>query len=84
MIMPLNRIECDPQSHHKELLCALADRKQMLTLARLAMNGEYFCTLCGRVATEAKYVCAPMELSQIEEAGVLIHTIIQTTCSGED
>jgi len=64
--MTLHLIDCDPEPHPKQYLCALADRKQMLTLARLARNGKYFCTLCGRVSAEANYVCAPMELSQIE------------------
>ncbi len=66
MTMPLNLVECDSDSHHKELLCTLADRKQMLTLARLAKNGKYFCTLCGRVAEEEKYICAPKKLTHIE------------------
>ena len=52
--------------HDKQLLCALADRKQMLTLARLSRDGKFFCMLCGRVAAEAQYVCAPTELSCIE------------------
>jgi len=66
MTMPVNLADCDPESHHKELLCAFADRKQMLTIARLAKDGEYFCTLCGRVASEAKYICAPVLLSRID------------------
>jgi hypothetical protein len=55
-----------PEAHHKQLLCALADRKQMLTLAQLAKEAKYFCTLCGRVAAEADNVCAPVELLNIE------------------
>jgi hypothetical protein len=66
MIKLLNIDYFDHKSHHKELLCTLADRKQMLTLARLAKDGKFFCTLCGRVSTEAQYVCAPTELSRIE------------------
>lgn len=66
MTKPMNLVECDPEARHKELLCTLSDRKQMLTLARLAREGKYFCTLCGRVAAEAKYICAPVELSQVE------------------
>ena len=66
MTMPFNHVECKPESHHKQFLCTLADRKQMLTLAQLAKNAKYFCTLCGRVATEADYVCVPVELHKIE------------------
>jgi len=66
MTMPINQVECDPEAHHKQLLCTLADRKQMLTLAQLAKDAKYFCTLCGRVANEANYVCAPVELNKIE------------------
>jgi hypothetical protein len=66
MIMPLNPVESDPESYHKQFLCTLADRKQMLTLARLAKDGKYFCTLCGRVTSESNYACAPVELSQIK------------------
>jgi len=64
--MPLHLVECDTESHHKQHLCTLADRKQMLTLARLAKDGTYFCAMCGRVAADSKYVCAPMVLSQID------------------
>ena len=56
--------DSEPESHYKQYLCALADRKQMLTLARLSNGGKYFCILCGRVAAEEKYICAPSELSQ--------------------
>jgi hypothetical protein len=38
----------------------------MLTLAQQAKDAKYFCTLCGRVATEENYVCAPVELFKIE------------------
>jgi hypothetical protein len=62
----MNQVECDPELHHKQHLCSLNDRRQMLTLARLAKDAKYFCTLCGRVAREANYVCAPVELSEIE------------------
>ncbi len=64
--MTLHLVDCDQESHHKQHLCALADKKQMLTMARLARDAKYFCTLCGRVAADAKYVCAPIELNQIE------------------
>lgn len=66
MTLPLNHVECDPEAHHKERLCSLVDRKQMLTLAQLAKDAKFFCTLCGRVAADAKYVCAPVELAVIE------------------
>ena len=68
MTMPINQVEYDPESHHKQLLCVLADRKQMFTLAQIAKDAKYFCTLCGRVATEADYVCAPVELLKVESA----------------
>jgi|GEM_PF-4509950 len=66
MTTPFNHVEFDPGSHHKNFLCTLADRKQMLTLAKLAIEAKYFCMLCGRVATKADYVCAPVELREIE------------------
>ena len=66
MTMPFNHVEFDPGSHHKNFLCTLADRKQMLTLAQQAKDAKYFCTLCGRVATEENYVCAPFELFKIK------------------
>ena len=62
----LNIYESGNILHDKHLLCALADRKQMLSLARLSKDGKLFCMLCGRVAAEAQYVCAPTELSRIE------------------
>ena len=64
--MPLNLIDCNPEVHKNKHLCALADRKQMLTLARLAKDGKYICAMCGRVAKEAKNLCSPNELSQVE------------------
>jgi hypothetical protein len=64
--MLINLTEGDPQFHHKQFLCTLADRKQMLTLAQQAKDAKYFCTLCGRVATEENYVCAPVELFKIK------------------
>jgi ribosomal protein RSM22 (predicted rRNA methylase) len=64
--MSIHLTECDPKTHHNQHLCALADSKQMLTLARKSKNGRYFCSLCGRVAYESNNVCSPMDLSQIE------------------
>jgi len=66
MTIPVNLVEEDQGVHQKQVLCALAARKQMLTVARLTKGGKYFCSLCGRVSTEAENVCAPIELSQIE------------------
>jgi len=65
-MMLMDLIECEPVPHYNNHLCALADRKQMLTLARLAKGGKYICKLCGRVAAEEENVCAATELSQIE------------------
>ncbi len=64
--MALRLVDIGPETHRKQNLCALAGRKQMLTLGRLAKDGKYCCLLCGRVAADAKYACAPIELSQIE------------------
>lgn len=64
--MSLHLVECDSESLHRQHLCALADRKQMLSLARLAKDGKYLCSLCGRVSAEPQYTCAPMELAHIE------------------
>jgi hypothetical protein len=62
--MSMRTVECDPESH-KNHLCVLAERKQMVTIAQLAKDGTYFCGNCGRVATEAINVCSPMKLSEI-------------------
>jgi len=64
--MSIHLTECDPETHLNQHLCALADSKQMLTLARKSKNGRFFCTLCGRVASKANDVCSPLELSQID------------------
>ena len=63
--MALNLVECEQGSHQEQHLCALAERKQMVTLARLAKNGEYICAMCGRVAAKSDNICGPVELSQI-------------------
>lgn len=63
--MPLNLVDCEPVLHDRHL-CALAERRQMYTLALLAKDGKYFCSLCGRVAAKTENVCGPVELSQIE------------------
>jgi hypothetical protein len=64
MITLVNSDDFDHESHHKQLLCPLVDRKQMLTLARLTKEGKFFCTLSG-CHRDTLYVCAPTELSRI-------------------
>jgi|WetSurSiteA1Bulk_404760.scaffolds.fasta_scaffold254646_1 hypothetical protein len=64
--MPLPLIDCNPESHRDKHLCALAERKQMLTVARLSKDGNYICALCGRVAAKEENLCSPVALSQIE------------------
>ncbi len=63
--MPLKLTDCNSEVHNDHL-CALALRKQMLTLARLAKDGNFICALCGRVARDAKNLCSPTDLSEIE------------------
>jgi hypothetical protein len=65
MALPL--VDCEPKLHHDNHLCSLAMRKQMLSLARLAINAQYICALCGRAAANAENVCSPINLLQIEE-----------------
>lgn len=64
--MPLHLIDCNPETHRDKHLCALAERKQMLTVARLAKDGKYICAMCGRVAADEENLCAPVALSQVE------------------
>lgn len=61
--MELHLRDCEPESHYAKHLCALADRKQILTLARLARNAKYICAICGRVAAKAEHGCAPTLLA---------------------
>ena len=64
--MPLHLSDCDPDTHRDKHLCALVDRKQMLTVARLAKDGKHICAMCGRVAAAEENLCAPVALPQTE------------------
>ena len=45
---------------------ALVDRRQMLTVARLAKDGKHICVICGRVAEGEENLCAPVALPRVE------------------
>lgn len=60
------RLEDHDEQYHTRHLCSLVDRKQMLTVARLAKDGKYICALCGRVAVREVNLCAPLNLDDMD------------------
>jgi len=54
-----------PHPGHEMHLCVLAAKKRIKKVAEIAKNPQFICCICGRVASDEKYLCEPKKIESV-------------------